>query len=471
MASNRARARARYLYEQEQANKQPDQGTPVFSQQPQVDLTQQYPQGARSTMNIDGGEGVNVNAPDLNTLARGGVGMVGGAAGTMLSGGNPLGGASGYALADLLYQKYKNGENITPTNAAKRVGEGLAYEMVPKAATALGGKVLSKLIPYNKMYSGAIGVPGNVIQKEADRIMNIGLNNNLKVSKNGIERAKSLLTDNKKQLDAIINKASEDGATIDLQKVINKAKANLASDYDSVLFSNAEKNTIAKDMDSALQEIIGEHGYTYKQAKGQPVREINVPLNKAQEIKTKTQNMVNNEYTKATKFNSPVNNASKYEIRAAMADELRKAIEEAAPVKELNNASSDIMSWLGHASGRVRHASTQPLIPTKIIAPAIIETGMKGSPQTATMLGATSVMSGSAKPLSAGALWAQKLGKLGNDTQYWKQNLPYGLLTQQAIQGQPPSDNTYKMLNDLTMSAINYGSDRRKANQINYKKK
>jgi len=451
---SRARARARARL---RASQTPTQPVEFGSSNPY--LSQQYPEGAKSTLNIDGGEEVrnqNFVHPDMRSAA----GITGGVLGGIAGGGNPLSVGGGYALGDLLYQKLHEGEKITPTNAAKRFGEGVAMEYLPKAALRGGGKLLAKMTPFKKIYGRAVGVPAEVLQKEADKITEVGLKHQLPISAKGIKSAKSKIASNSEEVKKIISSADENGVTIDIDSAVKRAEERLVKEWENVVGSSPDIKKIRKEAESILKEY-GDIPRSYSKVGGYPKASREIPIGKAQKIKSDTQSVSTKEYSNLVRYGHKVDNPTKSRLRAMIAGELRNDIESKVPeIAPYNSESHDLLSWLGHATPRVRHAAVQPLVPTRLIAPAVIETMYKGSPQTATALAAASVVSSIANPVSNLALAAQRQsGKsmLGPLIDKAATGGKYLAGTQYYNNGQPiVSEDQYKDLYNKYMSVINY---------------
>jgi len=329
--------------------------------------------------------------------------QVGGSlAGTILSGMNPAGGAAGFALADQLYDKYKEGKEITPSGAATSLGEGALYEYAPKVAL----KGLSKLIPEDlarSLMTRALRQPEGVKQSVTDKIAQYALDNKLAISKKQIEKSADIFRENAKIVDDRVKELAAQGVEVDPLEVVAGMRKSLRKPFEGVSLSGPDRLKADKMADELLMEFRDTYGM--QPGTSYPNK---MPITDALANKRADDAFAAREHLNAAKTMSPVPNASRVNARKAAADGYREILNRDKTIADANRVSHERLQWLEAAARRARKQGTSSLIPSEVIMPVTLESFTKGGPGLASALGVGRAVSSHPYALSQAGLLANE---------------------------------------------------------------
>lgn len=224
---------------------------------PQPDMTQQYPEGAVETRNVAGSEQTPNQYPTVADLPYEGIAETAGAGiGGMIGG--PPGAASGYALADLLYDKYNKGQEITPSAAAKSLGMGAAMEVLPAGAMRAVGGGLQRA--GRRIYQKAYRPPTSQVKSDQKlrEAMKYGMDNRIVPSAGGLEANAREIDRLTSIVDSYIDEATAAGKKIktdDVLKAVDESEGSrLINDHAFGKERAADLNTFKEN----VKENVGE---------------------------------------------------------------------------------------------------------------------------------------------------------------------------------------------------------------------
>lgn len=256
--------------------------------------------------------------PFSDEVKRSAIQSGGALAGTLLSGGQPLGGAAGYALANQLLEKYKDGKDITPSGAGKDLAVGAAMEYLPKGVLKLGDKGLEAAS--KSLYHKAIKPTGTMINTDAARkrtqeAIEFGRKNRMLLTENTRDKNAAIVDKLVSKVDGLVKGS---GAQIKSQDVLKA----LQKDIDEAALDGFDKISLQKKIMRHIEKFYKAHGDTLSPEKAHSMKKLyNKKLDK--------------DYDQTRK-------AFKTNLMKSLNRGLKEEIEKVAPgVKDLNSEMSN----------------------------------------------------------------------------------------------------------------------------------
>lgn len=329
--------------------------------------------------------------------------------GTALSGGNPFGGAAGFALADQLYNKYMNQQEITPTSAAMSFGEGALYELLPRgvikgmgvAAKATGASEIPK-----RLMARALQLPPKTEKDIADRIVAHALENNLSISRGNLAKAGKVAAENAEKVSERVAELSRQGKTVDPMAVVRGMRKNMKDPW--------EKGDLTKDQRKLADEWADKLYAQYQSEFGVSLTGAPQHMDIATALSRKRANdaFAVKEHLKATQTGKSTADPGQPEAWKATADSYRNLLNQDDIIAAANKEASEMYRFGEHAMRRLLQGERTNLLSSQIYMPALLESMYKGGPGIATALGITRAGTGNPWVISKGANLLNKLSRV-----------------------------------------------------------
>lgn len=373
-----------------------DQLTPVLSRD--QTLKQQQEQEGRV------GYGGDFSDVDPKVL-RGGAEIAGAGLGTVLAGGNPMGGAAGYALVDQLFNKYQRGEEITPGGAAKSLGKGAMYEVLPNAAIKGAGKMVPEDFAKNLMQR-AIKPPAGQADDYSAKMSQYMLDTDRGISRKTLEGAGENVRVANKEADRLIEGRIAAGERVSPLDVASDFRKGAKGKYEGIELVDDTLEGIDNTVDAWLSKQKDKYGS--KLGTGYPE---SMPLQDAYSQRKALDKFAGGEFVKQqTKRNyQPTVSQRKMDDMVSLANAIRKQLNKDPATAAMMKTQKGELDLIRLVSEKLRKQGNKSLIPSEVMLPLIFETGIKGSPGLATAMGVGRAAGSNPRFLSEAALKANRL--------------------------------------------------------------
>lgn len=352
------------------------------------------------------------STPEEDKLMAQGAGSL---IGTALSGFNPAGGAAGFAIGDLLYDKFANDKSFGWQDAGMSFGEGALYELLP----TLGLKGLQKMVPKDlpkRMMRRAMSVPPKTKQDIADRMAQFALDQKLPMTRAGLAKASAIAAENAEKVTARVAELQRQGKKIKLTQVIDDLKKELKDPFKHVRGEISEGKLASAD--KYADSLYLSYGKTFKTPAGIP---DDIPIEEALLEKRAIDKNLSSEFINMRKMGQSEFTGGENKKLLAQANALRNGINADKVIAGYNKDASQMYEWAENALGQLMKGETSNLISSQIYMPALLETMYKGGPGIATALGITRAGVNNPTMMSHGAILLNEFKKLQGAPPMYKQ--------------------------------------------------
>lgn len=338
-------------------------------------------------------------------ILRGGAEIAGAGLGTVLAGGNPLGGAAGYALVDQLFNKYQKGEEITPGGAAGSLAKGAAYEVLPNMVIKGAGKLIPEDWAKRTMQR-AIKPPAGQADDYSEKMSQYLLDTDRGISRKTLESAGENVRVANKEADRLIEGRVAAGERVDPLQIASDFRKGAKGKYKDIELVDDTLQGIDETVDAWLTKQKGKYG----EKLGTSYPE-SMPLQDAYTQRKALDKFAGGEFVKQqTKRNyQPTVSQRKMDDMVSLANAIRKQLNKDPATAAMMKTQKGELDLIRLVSEKLRKQGSKSLIPSEVMLPLIFETGVKGSPGLATAMGIGRAAGSNPRFLSEAALKANRL--------------------------------------------------------------